>query len=1539
MRRLLLSLIGACFCLYAGAQGGGPPSGPSDTLSLPTGGVAPSCNLTPAYIAATNDQAHGNPPSPADLQSVGASQFFTSQTDFDNNHPTAVITCGKFRLYYEDMIQTPAGGFDGTMGAVRRNTLCAVLSYVQSVYDLKVDGVTQFIDLYIERSWLTTINPAGSNTYLAQAGPYFAASSGYGVNPGYYGGSAYLHAITNTPGYDPEVNNYDGHIIVNFDLYSYWDDYQTTTSTCKYDLYSVLLHEVTHALGFFSNVEEDPSTFAAINNHNNSFSVFDQNFLYYSPTACPSTFTKVVTGTGSSTAINSAMSSFTNPLRSNKIWLRNGPQPENHPIYSGTLDPFYALLPKSLCSHLAGNILAFTAMSQYAPGFQPNYVMGPSMCQGQRKREYTLAELRIFLTMGYSLTTTFGTSTSLGGGTLNNLQLLTTNSPAYRTNCSQPMLAYNTPFNFMETLPVDGTLTNNNPTTTSTITLNVSALSVADNEANTISVMTGSLFGIRGVSTGANNSGCLTLINSNTQIVYQPVPGFHGIAQFGFYLWDGHERGALRIVTIQVNPPTTYIVTPGNQLVVYGDLEDGTQVRQRVNNPTFEYTTIDDWAYEGAFAGHILSGGHPFNYFTNWWNIAGGDVTQDNWYACFMNVNATHGYYASAAQNWNIQGYGGFAFPNAVNYPSANDRYHHFSGGYNYSILANPVQHCNVYHFECDLNFEKTGATVGQTFTFQLQFVNNPEPALHTALYYTAPVQVTISTVTPDSWQHVSFDFQYCGTPTVYMNLLAQGITSSPPTTVLTGIGNEGGFSPPVVQPVSYGPLNSPFIDNISLKQIVSPPPFVVVASANPSTICLPGSSTLTGAGGPYLPCNATYTWTPGNSHTIPTTVSPATTTTYTLTMTATCSLTASATTTVTVYPAASISPIPASFYCSNQAAVQFTGTPAGGTWSGSSALSATGVFSPATAPLGNNTITYTPPGGCPPVSYTVTVYLGGQGPGTWPKQIGGSGRQQVTGSTIMNGGDVVIGGWASTNAQVPGYALWNSVGGEDVYAARFSEQCGTMWTHHFGGTGTDYYNDVARDAAGYIYICGSTTSSLLNFTGSISVNGPCVFMIKVDPNNGNVLAARQSTVGSGVAASHLMVDGSGNIYMTGIFSTTIKFGLQPTMTTTGGNDIWAVKYNSSLLEQWSIKLGSTSHDASGGISPAPNGNVYIAGTMGGTCTIGSTTYTNAGAGTTDIFIGRFNATTGANITGRMEGNATGNCTVRDLIMDNTNHANFTGAITGTVNLNSPALAAGTSDIYMCSWATQPVGFGNTWSQLFTGGGSTDEGKSIWIDGANNACWISGDFTGAVSLPGFTPSALNAPTGTADFLIARTTTAGAPVWCTQDYINPPTGVSQGFTITSNSSGQLYAGGNFNSACNFGTTLLTPVSTDGVVVRISPTGSMYRIADPDAEATDQTQVQSDDQHNVPINRADESGAFTLYPNPTNGELNITFDQQLPENLRLTVTDMTGRTLDVSNTQSVSGSTVKISLDGYTNGLYFITIEGDGMKLVRKVLLSK
>ena len=67
-------------------------------------------------------------------------------------------------------------------------------------------------------------------------------------------------------------------------------------------------------------------------------------------------------------------------------------------------------------------------------------------------------------------------------------------------------------------------------------------------------------------------------------------------------------------------------------------------------------------------------------------------------------------------------------------------------------------------------------------------------------------------------------------------------------------------------------------------------------------------------------------------------------------------------------------------------------------------------------------------------------------------------------------------------------------------------------------------------------------------------------------------------------------------------------------------------------------------------------------------------------------------------------------------------------------------------------------------------------------------------------------------------------------------------------------------------------------------------------------------------------------FSVYPNPTKGELSVSFNSSVKEKYLLKVTDISGKTLvnEIHNAEE-GNNTQELDLRGVAQGMYFISIE--------------
>jgi len=139
-----------------------------------------------------------------------------------------------WNVTYEDVDMATGDGFDDTMlGATRRSTFEAALSYINTVVDH-----TGTVDLTVMRSQLD------GGGVLATGGASFSGPSNRFSN-----GLVFSHATTGT---DPFPGQSDG--VLTFDFGFPWNSELDAPTSGELDLFSISLHEVTHTMGFLSAV-------------------------------------------------------------------------------------------------------------------------------------------------------------------------------------------------------------------------------------------------------------------------------------------------------------------------------------------------------------------------------------------------------------------------------------------------------------------------------------------------------------------------------------------------------------------------------------------------------------------------------------------------------------------------------------------------------------------------------------------------------------------------------------------------------------------------------------------------------------------------------------------------------------------------------------------------------------------------------------------------------------------------------------------------------------------------------------------------------------------------------------------------------------------------------------------------------------------------------------------------------------------------------------------------------------------------------------
>ncbi|HEV7351294.1 SBBP repeat-containing protein [Telluribacter sp.] len=358
------------------------------------------------------------------------------------------------------------------------------------------------------------------------------------------------------------------------------------------------------------------------------------------------------------------------------------------------------------------------------------------------------------------------------------------------------------------------------------------------------------------------------------------------------------------------------------------------------------------------------------------------------------------------------------------------------------------------------------------------------------------------------------------------------------------------------------------------------------------------------------------------------------------------------------------------------------------------------------------------------------------------------------------------------------------------------------------GGTSSEEGRGIAVDGSGNVYVTGyfygSATFGSTTLTSS-GIND--VFVIKYN-SSGAVQWAQKAGGTNYDMALAIAVDGGDNVYITGYFYGSSTFG-STTLTSSGGADVFVVKYNSSGAVQWAQKAGGTDYDEGQGIAVDGSGNVYVTGYFYGSATFGSTTLTSSGI--YDVFVIKYNSS-GAVLWGQQAGG--GNSDVGyGIAVDGNGNVYVTGYFQGSATFGSTTLNAyGGNDVFVAKYNSSGA---VQWVQP-AGGVSTEQGRSIAVDGNGNV-YVTGSFQGGATF-GFTT--LN-PRGSNDVFVAKYNSSGEVQWAHQaggtDYDEV-----QGIAV--DGSGNVYVSGTFYGSATFGNSTLTSIGgADVFVARYNSSG--------------------------------------------------------------------------------------------------------------------
>lgn len=298
---------------------------------------------------------------------------------------------------------------------------------------------------------------------------------------------------------------------------------------------------------------------------------------------------------------------------------------------------------------------------------------------------------------------------------------------------------------------------------------------------------------------------------------------------------------------------------------------------------------------------------------------------------------------------------------------------------------------------------------------------------------------------------------------------------------------------------------------------------------------------------------------------------------------------------------------------------------------------------------------------------------LANDGTFQWVKGYGSAGEDIGYGTAVDGADSVYLVGHFSNSvefdpANAGGSGLLTSGGSTDGFLLKLDSTGAFQWVKSVTSPSPNRTIAVTTDS-GFVY-SGGYFQGTANFGGTtIPTNGGRDAFVTKHALDGTFQWAKRMGGSESDVTYALDVDGSGNIYLTGVFSGTANFDTSGigtfNLTTTGGRDAFVAKLDGNGNLLWAKNMGGVDNDEGFGIKVGNDGRIYVTGYFNGAATFpagGATTLTAAGGN--NAFLAVFDDAGNLQIARQLGSGA--NAIARAIALDGANNAAMTGDFIGT---------------------------------------------------------------------------------------------------------------------------------------------------------------------------------------------------------------------------------------------------------------------------------
>ena len=431
----------------------------------------------------------------------------------------------------------------------------------------------------------------------------------------------------------------------------------------------------------------------------------------------------------------------------------------------------------------------------------------------------------------------------------------------------------------------------------------------------------------------------------------------------------------------------------------------------------------------------------------------------------------------------------------------------------------------------------------------------------------------------------------------------------------------------------------------------------------------------------------------------------------------------------------------------------------------------------------------------------------------TWVRRAGGAGATVAPMAAAAQGDSIVVAGHFSGVFDVGSYRL-TSVGGDDVFIAKYDRQGNVLWARSAGGTGDDYGRAITASSSGIVVVGSFVGAATFGATILQSSGQDDAFVAKYD-GAGNLVWIRSF---GGTSADYADSAGLGpddSILVAGNYRGTAAFDATHTLTSVGEADFLVAKYDAAGNVLWVLSEGGPAADYVRGLAVGSDGRFALTGLFTGTCTFGegANIQTLTVDQSNDIFVGAYQPSGELAWVRQVRSTVSNSPSV--VAMDAQGNVYAGGGVAGVVEF-AAGIGFTTSttnpDAFLAKYdATGSVG----WARRGEGD-AYDQTSDVAISPDGTILW-TGYFLQTIAMG---TSTVLANRGAFDVFIARQDPSGNLLWATRQ---GTTDIQVSTGIVAFADGAWAIVGYFSGHLGFGTGTPTPAlgNYDMYVARFAP----------------------------------------------------------------------------------------------------------------------